>query len=269
MVGDERPMTARAERRAAWLARLEATTERPLTVLALLLIPVLLAPYLFALSPDVREALFAIDYLIWGVFAADLVAKVAVAPDRRRYLVDHWLDVLLVALPLLRPLRVARSARGLRAALAAVAAVRVLIGLRRARARSGIRYIVLTALVVVVAAGSLVTVFERHHPDANIRSLPDGLWWAATTATTVGYGDTFPRTAAGRGVGVALMLMGIGLFGALTASLAAVLMESAEDEVVAQLREVNERLLRLEERLAANGGTGGPLDDPGAGSPTA
>ena len=250
-MGDDRPMVAPAERRAAWLARLEAMTERPLTILALLLIPILLAPYLFDLSEGTEDALLAIDYIIWGVFAADLAAKVAIAPDRWRYLVAHWLDVVLVVLPLLRPLRVIRSMRAvriLRASRAATAAARFLVGVRRMPARRGVRYVVVTALVVVVAAGSLVTVFEQDQPDASIQSLPDGLWWAVTTVTTVGYGDTYPRTAAGRGVGVALMLMGIGLFGALTASLAAILMESGENEIAAQLREVNERLRRLEER---------------------
>jgi voltage-gated potassium channel len=235
---------------------LEALTERPLTLLALLLIPLILVPYLFELPDESERTLVAIDYLIWGIFAADLIAKVAVAPDRRRFLLTHWVDVLMVALPLLRPLRVARSMHGvrsLRVGVAGVAAIRALIGFRRIRAGKGVRYVLLSGLVVVVVAGCMVTVFERQDPEANIRSLPDGLWWAVTTVTTVGYGDTFPRTSAGRGVGIALMLTGIGLFGALTASLAALLLESSEDEVAAQLRELNERLRRLEERIGTDG----------------
>jgi len=73
------------------------------------------------------------------------------------------------------------------------------------------------------------------------------LWWAVTTITTVGYGDTYPKTAAGRGIGVTLMILGIALFGITTASLAALFVEEKVDEVVAQLREINERLRRLEE----------------------
>ena len=99
-----------------------------------------------------------------------------------------------------------------------------------------------------VAAGALVTALERDAPEASIRSLPDGLWWAATTVTTVGYGDTYPKTAAGRGVAVALMVLGIALFSILPANLAALLVEDKEDEVLVQLREVNERLRRLEDR---------------------
>jgi len=103
------------ERRAAWLARLERWTEWPLTALALVLVPILVAPYLFPLSDRSRTTLVALDYLVWGVFVADLVVKVAISPQRGRYLRAHWFDVILVALPMLRPWRAARSVRTLRA----------------------------------------------------------------------------------------------------------------------------------------------------------
>jgi voltage-gated potassium channel len=94
--------------RAARLERLERGTEWPLTLLAIALIPILLAPLLFDLGSEMEDRLVAIDYLIWGIFAADLLAKLAVAPSRGRYLRQHWVDVLMVALPMLRPLRVLR-----------------------------------------------------------------------------------------------------------------------------------------------------------------
>ncbi len=245
------PDSSRTAQRAVWLARLERWTAWPLNALALALVPILLAPYLLSLSNDTQALLLNLDYLIWGVFAADLALKLAVAPHRGRSIRAHWADVVLIALPMLRPLRVVRSLRTvrvLRAGRAGVAAMRGLIGIRRALARRGVQYTALSALVIVVAAGSLVTALERDAPDTSIRSLPDGLWWAATTVTTVGYGDTYPKTAAGRGVAVALMVLGIALFGVLTANLAALLVEDKEDDVLAQLREVNERLRRLEER---------------------
>lgn len=46
------------------------------------------------------------------------------------------------------------------------------------------------------------------------------MWWAATTITTVGYGDHFPTTPEGKWVGVALMVGGIALAGTITAALA-------------------------------------------------
>jgi voltage-gated potassium channel Kch len=75
--------------------------------------------------------------------------------------------------------------------------------------------------------------------------------WAMTTATTVGYGDMYPRTAAGRGVGVVLMLLGITLFGVLTANLAAFFVEDQENEVVAEVRALRQQVEELTRRLNA------------------
>ena len=232
--------------RMAWLTRLERWTEWPKTLLAIALIPILLAPYLFSLSADSRGVLTALYYLIWGVFALDLVVCLAIAPRRLRYLRSHWFDVVLVVLPMLRPFG---SLRLLRAVGAVAAADRSFVGIRRLARRRGLNYVLAVALVVVVCAGSLVTVFERNTPDATITSLPDGLWWAVTTITTVGYGDTFPRTSIGRGIGVALMLLGVALFGLITANLAALFVEEQESETLVQLRQINERLARLEASL--------------------
>jgi voltage-gated potassium channel len=244
---------SRMDTRGEWLARLERWTDWPLTVLALALIPILLAPYVLDISPSTEQTLVALDFLIWGVFTADLLVKLAIAPARRRYLRTHWFDVLLVVLPLLRPLRVSRSLRGLRSVpvLRIVASgARVLVVGRRLLVQHGLVYVLLTALVVVAGAAALVTFVERDANDASIRSFPDALWWAAVTVTTVGYGDTYPKTDVGRGVGVALMLIGVGLFGVIAANLAALFVGEQENEVLTELRLLREQVARLEAKMA-------------------
>jgi voltage-gated potassium channel len=62
---------------------------------------------------------------------------------------------------------------------------------------------------------------EQNAPGANITSFGDALWWACTTVTTVGYGDRYPVTTEGRMIAVVLMVVGIGVVGAVTASVAA------------------------------------------------
>jgi voltage-gated potassium channel len=87
-----------------------------------------------------------------------------------------------------------------------------------------------------------VEAFERGDPEANITSIPDALWWAATTVTTVRYDDRFPSTAGGRGVAVVLMITGIALFGFLAGSLASFFVERREEEKIdPQLDELKER----------------------------
>lgn len=65
--------------------------------------------------------------------------------------------------------------------------------------------------------------------DATIESFGDASWWAVSTVTTVGYGDMFPVTPAGRAIAAFLMVTGIALFGVLTANLATFLLERAPD----------------------------------------
>ncbi len=70
------------------------------------------------------------------------------------------------------------------------------------------------------------------------------------TITTVGYGDFFPVSAGGRVVALILMLGGVGIFGAITANLASLLLKSPDNQnqLIAELVE-EVRELRREMRL--------------------
>jgi voltage-gated potassium channel len=73
---------------------------------------------------------------------------------------------------------------------------------------------------------------------------------AVTTITTVGYGDRFPMSPAGRRVAVVLMVSGIALFGVITASIAAYFVEQkAEQDLAGRLDRVLERLDTIEAKL--------------------
>ena len=147
---------------------------------------------------------------IWVAFAVDLGIRVSLAPHRLRWLLRHPIDVLTVALPLLRPLRILRI----------FTAGHSLLTRRGGLLRTG-QAVLLSALVLVVVGALAVLDAEQTAPGASIVTLPDALWWAMTTVTTVGYGDLYPVTAAGRVVAVSLMVVGISVLGVVTASVAA------------------------------------------------
>jgi voltage-gated potassium channel len=78
------------------------------------------------------------------------------------------------------------------------------------------------------------------------KTFPDALWWAATTVTTVGYGDRYPVTAVGRLVATGLMVVGIALLGVITASVAAWFVrniQAAREEVEATVSEETTQVL--------------------------
>ena len=75
-------------------------------------------------------------------------------------------------------------------------------------------------ILVLEFGGMAILAAEQRTPDANIKSAGDSLWYIYVTITTVGYGDRFPVTTAGRIVGILVLTLGIGLFSTLSGFLA-------------------------------------------------
>jgi voltage-gated potassium channel len=82
----------------------------------------------------------------------------------------------------------------------------------------------------VAVAAVLETIVERANGGL-IANFTDALWWAAATITTVGYGDMYPVTSAGRAIGLGLMVVGVSLFGLLTARVAAFFLANDSPDV--------------------------------------
>lgn len=134
---------------------------------------------------------------------------------------SHPLEILSVALPFLRPLRLLRVIT-----FGALVIQKVAVGKHLAITFKVFLFSILIAYIAAVQ----ITITERDVPTSNIKSFGDGLWWAVTTVTTVGYGDKFPTTSMGRVLAVGLMLVGISLMGVITASVAAWFVKMSQDE---------------------------------------
>jgi voltage-gated potassium channel len=226
------------------LERFERQTAWPMMVLALAIIPLLVVPLLVDLPSGVESTFFAIDWLIWIAFVLEYGIRLYLAPNKRYFLSHNVIDLLFVLIPFLRPLRIVRSVRAfslLRAFRGTVILLRAVKAAKTVLTTHKLGYTLLIAVGVVVGSGLLVATLEETDPERNIQSIPDGLWWAVTTITTVGYGDRFPVTAIGRAIGAGVMILGIGLFGLLAASLASLLVEKdLERDRPADLRDEQE-----------------------------
>ena len=173
------------------------------------------------LDPDLRSTLTILSWTVWAAFAADFAIRLWLADASWPYARRHWYDVALVVLPMLRPLRLLR--------LLALARV-----LNRSVTSSLVgkvsTYVVGVAVVSVGLGAIAVLDVEQDAKGANIITFGDALWWASTTVTTVGYGDRFPVTTEGRFIAVALMVVGIAMVGAVTASVAAWMVGQVQHE---------------------------------------
>ena len=183
--------------------------------------------FLPALDGEQKEILHHADIVLCALFFVDFLVSFSRAPDKWRYMRTWgWLD-LISSVPAVGPLRLARFARVVRL-------IRVLRGIRAAktiaqfalerREQSAMLTAVLLAGLVVVG-GSISILQVEQDPHRTIVTAEDAVWWAITTMTTVGYGDTYPITTAGRAIGVGLMLFGVAVFGAMSGLMASWLVQ--------------------------------------------
>ena len=64
-------------------------------------------------------------------------------------------------------------------------------------------------VVLIISSSGMYLVEKNVQPD-KFGSIPQAMWWAIVTLTTVGYGDTFPITSAGKFFGSLIIILGIG-----------------------------------------------------------
>lgn len=201
--------------------------EIPLTVAAIVFIVAYAVPILDThLDHPLVRALAVITWVTWAAFGVDYVARLSLARRRWFFVRTHLLDLALVALPLWRPLRALR--------------IVTLLTVINRRVGSTLRgrvaaYVAGGAMGVLLISSLAILDVERTAPHASITTFGDALWWAITTMTTVGYGDTYPVTFTGRVIAAGLMVCGVALLGVVTASFASWFVRRvAEDEAAVQ-----------------------------------
>lgn len=197
--------------------RWESRTEIPLGMASLFFLAAYAVHVLAHGLSDTGQALCLAALLAaWALFALDYTVRWRLSGEGARFVRTHWLDTIVLLLPLLRPLRVVKFYDAV---------------LRR----RGEPRLALYARVIVYAglsasllgfAGALA-VYQQEHaaPDATIRTFGDAMWWTCATLSTVGYGDVTPVTRAGRLIAVGLMACGLALLGAVTGSFSSWLLQ--------------------------------------------
>ncbi|MFE9441673.1 potassium channel family protein [Streptomyces sp. NPDC006602] len=196
---------------------LEQRTEIPLAVASLVFLASYAVRVLAHGLPDGwRDLCLAVTLTVWAMFAVDYAVRWRLSGQRLRFLATHWLDTVVLVLPLLRPLRVVKvheavRRRGGRPRLSLQARVIVYAGLS-------------TALLGFTGALAVYQQ-ERAAPHATMRTFGDAVWWTCATLATVGYGDIAPVTPLGRLIAAGIMACGLALLGAVTGSFSSWLLQ--------------------------------------------
>jgi voltage-gated potassium channel len=206
-------------RYTAFVDRHEVAWELSFAALAVVFVAIAFVPA----TPGSATAatLLALEWAITGIFIAEFASRLWAAPSRRDYLRGHWID-LVSCIPPARPARILRLARLLRLVRAFAGVGRALTSMDRFARHRGLVWLFIGWIAVMLLSATGMYIAE-HGLNEAIDSPLDALWWGLTTMTTVGYGDVFPTTAEGRLAAAVLMILGIGLYSAITATITSVL----------------------------------------------
>lgn len=190
-------------------------------VLSFYALGALLFDTIFKLDPEMSALLCYIDTGICAVFLLDFLIRFKRASDKLAFMKWGWID-LISSIPAVGVLRFGRVFRLIRL-LRIVKSFKSINGLLnyvfRNRAEGTFMSVISLSILFVIFSAISILQFETA-PESNILTAEDAIWWAFTTVTSVGYGDVYPVTSEGRVIGIALMTVGVGLFGTFTAYVA-------------------------------------------------
>jgi voltage-gated potassium channel len=227
-------------RLAAYMARTQTALD--LLALATLWI-VLVPPWDFGPAHDAQTIALTVRICLSVIYAIDMTIRTMLARRHWHYVRTHLLSLAVVVIP---PLRVIFSFR----------LVRTLFR------RGHLERFLLAASVLVLNGAVIVYLFERHATGSNIHTLGQSVWWSVVTVTTVGYGDYYPVTTAGRVTASFIMGIGIVTIAVVTAQVSSSFIEQAARRRAATLStqaattdvtlaELARRLDQIEELLTA------------------
>lgn len=223
---------------------LERRLERPLLLAALLTVPAIVIEQSSTGEPWGTIAT-VLNWTIWTAFLLEAILMLRAVDRPWQWLRDHPLEVAIIVLTppflpaSLQATRVFRLLRLLRL-------LRLGLLTRRLLSTEGVRDAAVLAAMTVLGGGTAYAAVETEQH----LSAWDGVWWAIVTVTTVGYGDTFPETDAGRVIAIAVMFVGIGFIALLTAAAAERFLRDQRAEQ-AELEGVERRLDEIIRRLDA------------------
>ena len=204
---------------------------------------------------DVEVLLGWADTVICLIFFIDFLLMLHWANNKMRYLLTWgWIDLvssipLVPAFQLGRVGRIVRILRLFRGVKSTTSLIKDLTSNRRQTATFTILLLAGTTLTF-----SSIAILIAEKGQGHINTPGKALWWCITTMTTVGYGDIYPQTGVGRVVAAVTMVIGITIFGCLTAVMTSLVLEptkDAKEPILAKLEKLEKEIAALSGQISA------------------
>lgn len=200
-------------------------------ILTFYVLGALLVDTFFVLDKETSRLIYDIDIAICIFFLAEFFVRFYKAENKWKFMKWGWID-LVSSIPMMDSVRAGRIFRLIRLLriLRAFRTTNMLVHHVFKNKLKGTLTSALIFAVLIIIFSSIAILQVEHHPNSNILTAEDALWWAYVTITTVGYGDLYPVTTEGRIIAAFLMTTGVGLFGTFTAYVSSLFVISQKKE---------------------------------------
>jgi voltage-gated potassium channel len=236
--------------------QIERVTRYPMALLGIAWLVIAIVILTTDANGSASMSLVGTLFALWAIVLVEYLVRLVVTPDSRGYLKRRWAEPVTVMVPVFQGWH-----------FIGIEKLSLLLHEGELRIEAILKHhslfrVLIAACATLVTGAWVVLLFEENAKASNIHNYPDALWWAIVTVTTVGYGDRYPVSAGGRVVAAVLMLVGIGLIGVLTATIASVFIKEHTDanketikkghaDLGQQLAVISDRLADVERRLGA------------------
>lgn len=187
--------------------------------------------------------LYTLDNIINIYFITEYIVRLNLAKNKIEFIKENKLDLIAI-IPFNSLFKVFRVLKIFRI-IKLFKMIKLIALFRRFTKRAskflytnGFINLLYVSIALVFLGAVLIYIVEKN---ITINSFEDAIWWSFVTTTTVGYGDLSPQTTAGRIIASFLMIIGIGVIGAFTGTIATFFIKS---EDVEKTQENNSDLLK-------------------------